>query len=89
MKLTHLLPARTHQVSQFLQGMYEETSLELLKQGDIYLSFQFYILSGRFSIQVILDTYFTKFMEDVQTKPLGMSALLTAGIMKVIEQNIY
>ena len=44
--------------------MYEEISEELLKQGDFYLSFQFYILSGRFSISVILETYFPKFMED-------------------------
>ena len=50
LKLMHLLPGKSQQVSQFLQGMYEEISGELMKQGDMYLSFQFYILSGRFSI---------------------------------------
>ena len=85
MKLSHLLPNKTPAVAQFLQGMYEDIATDLLKLGDIYLSFQFYILSGRFSIQYILDTYFEKFMDEVHTQPIGISALLTAGIMKVIE----
>ena len=39
MKLSHLLPNKTPAVAQFLQGMYEDISSDLLKLGDIYLSF--------------------------------------------------
>ena len=62
-KLLHLLPKDQFSVANFLQGMFEDISNELLSKGDKYLSFQFYILSGRFSIQYIMDTYFEHFIE--------------------------
>lgn len=69
--------------------MFEQISNQLLAQGDKYLSFQFYILSGRFSIQYILDTYFEAFVEQAQTDIKGLGALLTACVHKLIEQGTY
>mmetsp|Transcript_33628 Transcript_33628/g.44405 ORF Transcript_33628/g.44405 Transcript_33628/m.44405 type:complete len:188 (-) Transcript_33628:80-643(-) len=77
-------------VAQFLQGMFEKISAELLQQGDLYLSFQFYILSGRFSIQTILDTYLERFLELASTTDVkGLGAILTACVHKVVEQGTY
>ena len=69
--------------------MFEQISNELLAQGNKYLSFQFYILSGRFSIQTILDTYFDHFVEQAATNISGLGAILTACGHKMIEQGTY
>ena len=67
--------------------MFEDISNALLTQGNRYLSFQFYILSGRFSIQYILDTYLEGFIEQAQTSDImGLGGLLTACVHKLIEQ---
>ena len=70
--------------------MFEDISNALLTQGNRYLSFQFYILSGRFSIQYILDTYLEGFIEQAQTSDImGLGGLLTACVHKLIEQGTY
>ena len=91
MKLLHLLPRNQDSVAQFLQGMFEQISNELLAQGNKYLSFQFYILSGRFSIQTMLDTYLESFVEQAisQSNVKGLGAILTACVHKLMEQGTY
>ena len=72
-------------MARFLQGMFEYISNELLDHGNRFLSYQFYILSGRFSIQYILDTYLDAFLDQAQFEVKGVAAILTACLRKLIE----
>lgn len=53
-KLEQILPKQSEQIRQFLDTMYEDFSSLLLSydmtQRSVLLSFEFYILSGRFNI---------------------------------------
>ena len=69
--------------------MFEHIASQLLEKANKFLSFQFYILSGRFSIQYILDTYFESFIEQALTDTRGIGALLTACVEKIVEQGTY
>lgn len=88
-KLLNLLPRNQNTVAQFLQTTFEKISTLLLQSGNQYLSFQFYIMSGRFSIQYILDTYFEHFMQLKETDLRGVSAILTASMHKIIEEGTF
>lgn len=88
-KLLNLLPRNQNAVSQFLQTTFEKISYKLLQAGNHFLSFQFYIMSGRFSIQYILDTYFDPFMQLKENDLRGVSAILTASMHKIVESGTF
>jgi len=68
--------------------LYEDLSAELLKQGKVLLSFEFYILAGRFNIQYILEVYFPVLMKFRTSGTRAIAGFLTSGVIKFVEQSV-
>ena len=80
----------SEQHNEQLLSIYEDLANDLLPSGeasgDTLLSFEFYVLSGRFSIQQILDAYLDPLLSDLTQ--LSAAAIVTACTTKFVEAGV-
>jgi hypothetical protein len=82
-----------------LEQLYEELSTALIETSDHLLSFQFYILSGRFNIQHILDVYLEPLLAIItaafhapvraDNALLAAAALFTASVQRFVQAGVF